>query len=122
MGRINTGDGLFSLWVVNWVARTLVADPTNLYDANIFYPDKNTLAFSEANIAPGAVAVPFYWLTKNPYVTHNVVVLIAFVLAFVGAYCLVVIPERLDRRARGPPVSRSRSAPSSSRAPRTSSC
>lgn len=89
VGRINTGDGLFSLWVVNWVARTLVTDPANLYDANIFYPEKNSLAFSEANIAPGAVAVPFYWATRNPFVTHNAVVLIGFALAFAGAFLLV---------------------------------
>jgi hypothetical protein len=90
VGRINTGDGLFSLWVVNWVARTLVTDPANLYDGNIFYPEKNTLAFSEANIVPGAAAIPFYWATKNPFVTHNAVVLLSFALAFVGAFRLVV--------------------------------
>jgi hypothetical protein len=89
VGRINTGDGLFSIWVVNWVARTLVADPGGLYDANIFFPAKNTLAFSEANIASGVMAVPFYWATRNPFVTHNAVVLVGFVLSFLGAYYLV---------------------------------
>jgi hypothetical protein len=89
VGRINTGDGLFSIWVINWVARTLVADPAHLFDANIFHPVRNALAFSEANIAPGAAAIPFYWATRNPFVTHNAIVLIAFVLSFMGAYYLV---------------------------------
>lgn len=88
-GRVNTGDGLFSLWVVSWVARTLVADPANLYDANIFHPHQYTLAYSEANIVAGAMGVPFYWVSKNPFVTHNAVVLIAFGLSFLSAYALV---------------------------------
>jgi hypothetical protein len=89
VGRVNTGDGLFSIWVVAWVARTLVADPANLYDANIFHPHASTLAYSEANIAAGALAVPFYWATKDPLVAHNAVVLIGFVLSFLGGYALV---------------------------------
>ena len=48
-----TMDGLWSIWSVTWVARTIVADPVNLYDANIFYPHRRALAFSEANIVAG---------------------------------------------------------------------
>jgi len=75
---------------VAWVARTLVADPRGLYDANIFYPHRGTLAYSEANLGAGALAVPFYWASGgNPYVAHNAVVFIAFVLALTGSYSLV---------------------------------
>lgn len=87
--RVNTGDGLFSLWVTNWVARTLVADPSNLFDANIFFPHRNTLAYSEANVVAGALAVPFYWATKQPVLTHNAVALLAFVFSTLAAYGLV---------------------------------
>jgi hypothetical protein len=89
-GRIDSGDGQFSIWNVAWVARTLVADPRGLYDANIFYPHRGTLAYSEANLGAGALAVPFYWASGgNPYVAHNAVVFIAFVLALTGTYSLV---------------------------------
>src|SRR5437764_15297868 len=44
------GDGLFSVWNVAWVARTLVSDPANLFNANIFFPHRRTLAFSAANL------------------------------------------------------------------------
>ena len=53
-GRIDSGDGQFSIWNVAWVARTLVVDPRGLYDANIFYPHRGTLAYSEANLGAGA--------------------------------------------------------------------
>ena len=39
------GDPLFSIWRLGWVAHQLVTDPRHLFDANIFYPNKPTLAF-----------------------------------------------------------------------------
>ena len=84
-GRVDSGDGEFSIWNVAWVARTLVVDPLGLYDANIFYPHRGTLAYSEANLGAGFMAVPFYWASgQNPYVAHNAVVLVAFILALTG--------------------------------------
>jgi hypothetical protein len=89
-GRVDSGDGQFSIWNVAWVARTLVVDPRRLYDANIFYPHRGTLAYSEANLGAGFLAVPVYWASGgNPYLAHNAVVLLAFVLALTGTYSLV---------------------------------
>ncbi|MGE5199049.1 MAG: hypothetical protein ACM3H9_05375 [Rhodospirillaceae bacterium] len=89
-GRIDSGDGQFSIWNVAWVARTLVVDPRGLYNANIFYPHRGTLAYSEANLGAGLLAAPFYWASGgNPYVAHNAVVFLAFVLALTGTYSLV---------------------------------
>ncbi len=88
-GRVDAEDGLFSIWNIAWVARTVVADPTRLFDANIYYPHRNTLAFSEANLVAGLMAAPPYWLTRNPYTAHNTVVLLSFMLALAGAYLLV---------------------------------
>lgn len=88
-GRINTGDGHFAIWNVNWVARTLLTDPTNLYHANIFHPHRNTLAYSEANVVAGTLGVPFYWATRHPLITHNAVVLLAFVFSMLAAFALV---------------------------------
>ena len=50
IGRVNTDDGRWSIWVVSWVAHALVTNPFGVFDANIFYPHRSTLAFSEANI------------------------------------------------------------------------
>ncbi len=89
-GRVDSGDGAFSVWNVAWVARTLVVDPRGLYDANIFHPRRGTLAYSEANLGAGIMAVPFYWASGgNPYFAHNAVVLLAFILSLTGTYSLV---------------------------------
>jgi hypothetical protein len=88
VGRVNTDDGRWSIWVVSWVAHALTTDPVRVYQANIFYPQRNALAFSEANLVEGAIAAPVWRATKNPYATHNFAALMSFVIAFAGAYYL----------------------------------
>ena len=79
LGRTaNSGDARVSVWNVAWVAHALLTDPADLFDANIFHPHRNTLAFSEANLVAGVIALPPWWLTRNAETAHNVVVLIAF--------------------------------------------
>jgi hypothetical protein len=97
-GRVDNGDGQLSIWNVAWVARTIVVDPLHVFDANIFYPHRGTLAFSENNMGAGLLAIPAYWLTRNPVFAHNVVVLVAFTLSATGMYYLVRYLVR-DRRA-----------------------
>ena len=88
--RADSSDGQFSLWNVAWVARTMVVDPVHLFDANIFHPHRRTLLYSEANLVAGALAAPAYWATRDPYIAHNTVVLVAFFLSALGSYLLAV--------------------------------
>lgn len=88
VGRLNADDGQFSLWNVAWVSHALLTDPATLYDTNIFYPHRGTLAFSEANIVAGVMGLPAYWITGNPFATLNTAMLLGFVLAFLSAYGL----------------------------------
>jgi hypothetical protein len=88
IGRVNTDDGRWSIWVVSWVAHALTTDPARLYHANIFYPQRYTLAFSEANLGAGVIGVPLWLLTENPFATHNFAFFVAFVFAFAGAFYL----------------------------------
>ncbi len=88
LARPDTSDGQFSIWNVAWVARAVVRDPAHLFDANIFYPHRGTLAYSESNLGAGLLAVPAYWLSGNPILAHNVVVLLSFILSGVGMYYL----------------------------------
>lgn len=88
LGRTTTMDGLYSIWNISWVARTIVADPAHLLDANIFYPHRDALTFSEANILGGVVAVPAWWLTRNPYAAHNTALLFAFTSTLLGTWLL----------------------------------
>ena len=88
-GRLDTNDGRWSIWVVTWVAHALTSDPLGVYRANIYYPHQDALAFSEGNLVGGAMGVPVWLLTKNPYATHNFVFILSFVLSSVATYYLV---------------------------------
>lgn len=99
VGRVDNGDGQLSIWNVAWVARMLAVDPSHVFDANIFYPHRWTLAYSENNLGAGLLAVPAYWITHgNPYAAHNSAVLMGLMLAAVGMYYLVRYLTA-DRRA-----------------------
>ena len=82
-------DGMFSLWNVSWVARSVFEDPANVFNANIFYPDRNSLAYSEPNLVAGVIGAPVWKLTGNPYATLNFVIIFAFAAAWYFTWLLV---------------------------------
>lgn len=88
-GRIDTNDGRWSIWVVTWVAHALSSDPLGVFNANIYYPHQNALAFSEGNLVGGAMGIPAWLLTKSAYATHNFVFILSFVISTVATYYLV---------------------------------
>lgn len=58
------------------MAEALGSQPTRLFDAPIFYPNRNTFAYSDSLLLPGALTVPARWLGADPIATYN-----AFLLA-----------------------------------------
>jgi hypothetical protein len=88
-GRVDSGDGRHGVWNVAWVAHALTSDPASLFDANIFYPHRQALAYSEANLVAGVVGIPVWLATGNPLATYNSVVLFAFATASLSAFLLV---------------------------------
>jgi hypothetical protein len=87
LGRTG-GDALYSVWNIAWVARTIVAEPGRLFHANIFHPHPYALAYSEANLGGGLLAVPAWWLTRDPYVAHNTAVMLALATGVLGMWLL----------------------------------
>lgn len=88
LGRVDQGDGQFSIWNVAWVAHALSTNPLAVFDANIFHPHRKTLTYSEANLGAGILAWPAYRLTGDPFVAHNTAFLLSFVLSMVSTYYL----------------------------------
>jgi hypothetical protein len=83
-------DPFLQIWLSEWIQHILVTNPLHLYDANIFYPFAQTLAYTDANIPGALVAAPLRWLTGDPILTNSILVLASFVLAAGGVYALVV--------------------------------
>src|ERR1700730_7300278 len=74
--RVGTHDDpQFSIWRLAWVAHALATDPRHLFDGNIFYPARNTLAFSDATMLEGLLAAPLFWLGVAPILIYNILLL-----------------------------------------------
>ena len=99
LGRTLPGDGQYSIWNIAWVARTLTEEPLSLFDANIFYPHRWALAFSEINLVGGIAGVPGWLLTQNPYVAHNSALMFAFITSALGAWLLATYLSRSSAAA-----------------------
>ena len=59
-------DAHFSIWRLAWVAHQLPADPRHLFDANIFYPARGTLALSDAMLLVGALGTAVLPRRRQP--------------------------------------------------------
>lgn len=83
-------DAYFSLWRLGWTAHQLPADPGHLFDANIFHPEQNTLAYSDAVLLQGVIALPFIRAGLPVVYAYNGLVLASFVLAGFGMFVLAL--------------------------------
>lgn len=82
------GDPLFSMWRMGWVAHQIVADPRHLFDANIFFPDRGTLTYSDAMLLAAVPNAGLRAIGLHPVTAYNVLFLSAFVFSATAAYVL----------------------------------
>ena len=83
------GDALFSVWRLAWIAHQLPRNPLHLFDANIFYPERGALAFSDAVLVPGLMAAPLLWLGVHQVTVYNIIFLSGFALSGAAMFLLV---------------------------------
>ena len=89
LSRNDNGDTVLNEWAIAWVAHEAPRAPLHLFDGNIFYPERDTLAYSEAMIVQGAMGAPLFWLGASPVLTYNVVLILGFALSG-WAMCFVI--------------------------------
>ena len=89
------GDSVLTMWILAWDSDHFVAllngksaALTGFFDANIFYPARLTLAYSEHFIPQAIQSFPIYLVSRNPILCYNLLFLSSFVLAGVGAFLL----------------------------------
>jgi hypothetical protein len=88
-GVRDAGDPLLNSWILAWDVRKIVhLDWKDFFDANIFYPYKKTLAYSEFLFTQSLFALPVLLISGNPILAHNVVLLLAFITSGFGMYLL----------------------------------
>jgi hypothetical protein len=90
------GDPVFVMWVLAWDCEQLLAILrgdlsrfATFFDANIFHPAPQTLAYSEHLLAQAVQILPVWVVTKNPLLCFNLLYLSSFVLSGLGGYLFV---------------------------------
>ena len=76
----HNADAELNAWIMAWVAHQLPRDPAHLFDANIFHPARDTLAFSEPLIAPALAGAPLAWAGGSPVLVHNLLLIAGLAL------------------------------------------
>ena len=76
------------IWTLGWDAHALATNPLGIFDANIYHPMANTLAYSENLIGSALLVAPVIWATGDLVLALNLVLLLSCALCGVGAYVL----------------------------------
>ncbi len=82
------GDPLGQAWYLSWPGHILASHPGQLWNANTFFPDADTYAYSDTLLG----YAPASFLGSGPeaaLVRYNVMFVFAQMLAFAGGYALV---------------------------------
>ena len=80
LSRTDTADTLLNQWILAWVAHALATAPLDLFNANIFFPEPRTLAFSEHLFVPALFGAPLFWAGASPVLAYNVVLWVGLAL------------------------------------------
>ena len=82
-------DVWLNLWVLAWTSEHLLTSPAGLFDANIFFPHANTLAYTDHFIGEALLAGPVYWITGSAVLAYNTAWYAALILTAWGGYLWV---------------------------------
>lgn len=93
------GDPILGSWIFWWNTHA-VPLTAKWWDAPMFVPMRGTFAFSEALLSMLPLTTPLQWIGVSPIATHNVLHLLSFPMAGLGAYALAFrVTKRHDASA-----------------------
>ena len=82
------GDPFINTWILDWDYYATFVAHAPLFDANIFYPSRLTLALSEHLFGLALIAAPLRAAGVSPLAAHNILHLLGFAVCGFGAYLL----------------------------------
>lgn len=85
---VDPGDPYLVSWIMWWDYHQTFTDPLNLFHANLFYPFRYTLAFSEHSYGIALLFFPLFALGFRPLTVHAVAMFFGFALSGYGAFRL----------------------------------
>ncbi len=83
------GDAMFNAWTL---ARNhhciLQQDCPNYADGNIYFPNKDSMLYSETQLSTGLLTLPIHFVDKNPILAHNIWTILSMFLSGLFMYML----------------------------------
>jgi hypothetical protein len=95
-GLVDTQDGLLNTWILGWGHHQLLKNPFKLFQADVFYPNANTLSYSEHLLPLTLLSLPLAVLGANPVLCYNFVFFLSCIL---NAYAMSLLVRHLTRNA-----------------------
>ncbi|MGE5125756.1 MAG: hypothetical protein ACM3PV_05665, partial [Betaproteobacteria bacterium] len=87
-GPLDRTDARLNAWILAWAGESVWTAPARLFQAPVFHPLPDALAFSENLLLPAAVVAPLQRLS-GPVLAYNVALLGSLQLSGLGAQLLV---------------------------------
>ncbi len=87
-GLADLWDAKLNAWILHWDFHQTFRDPLHLFDANIFYPARYALAFSENLFGASLFGFPLYAAGVSTLTAYNVLFLLGVFLSAFGAWAL----------------------------------
>jgi hypothetical protein len=88
LGVTDRPDGRLNAWILAWDAHALARAPSRLFQAPIFHPLPDTLAFSENLLVPAVIGAPFQ-AVGGPVLAYNVALFVSLIVSGLGVQLLV---------------------------------
>jgi hypothetical protein len=89
------GDPALTSWAMSWDWRVAILQHANPFDANIYWPNRDALAFSDNMLALSVVYGPALLVTGSWTTAYNVTTIVLLVVCFWATYALA---QRLGGR------------------------
>lgn len=84
---IEKNDGRLLAWTLAWDNHKLLTDVSTIFQANIYYPNENTLTYSEHAFGISLLSLPAYIISNgNPVIGFNFVLLLCYFLNALTTY------------------------------------
>lgn len=84
----NAVDPIFYAWNLSHNLQSISHGTRDLLNTNIFYPEGNTLAFSDTLYAQTIMTAPVIYITNNPVLAENIYIFSTFTLSALSMFFL----------------------------------
>ena len=99
LSRNDNADTVHHEWILAWDAHQLLSDPWHLFDANVFHPLRDTLAFSDHLFVQALMGAPLLWSGASPVLVYNLLLIAG--LALTGWTTSLVVARWTKSRLAG---------------------